>query len=177
MAESAQIATMTPRHENIIAYLIANPTMKKGEVARTFGVTPAWLSTIIHSDIFQAKLRERQDEFFSAATVPIRDKLEALASMSLDRMLETVETERDPTTIREMAKLALDRIGHGPQSPNAPSPGTPQTNVFIGVSPELLAAARERIFQRRGDVINGDTGLLDETDSGAAEAIQAGGDS
>lgn len=143
MAESAQIQSMSTMHESIIAFLIANPHMKKGDVARHFQVTPAWLSTIIHSDIFQAKLAERQDEFFSATTVPIKEKLENLADMAIDRLTETIETETDPHNIREAARLALDRIGHG----TTPVPGAGVT-LNLNLTSDQLALYREKIINK-----------------------------
>jgi hypothetical protein len=164
MATSSQIAKVSPRHDQIIAYLIANPTMKKGDIARHFNVTPAWLSTIIHSDIFQAKLAERQQEFFSVATAPIAEKLEALADLAIDELTDRVEVENDTAEVREIAKLALERLGYskGTQAPGA----IVQNNFNLTLSPAQLAAAREKIINRpQGDplVPEGETALLPAT--------------
>jgi hypothetical protein len=162
MAESVQIQTLTPRHDAIITFLVANPAMKKGDVARRFGVSPAWLSTVINSDVFQAKLRERQDEFFSAATESTREKLSRLANETLDKLIEKVEVETETSEIRAMATLALDRLGYnafgGPGQALAGAGGNVQNNFFIGVERDTLARARERIFNRQGNqAIEGET--------------------
>lgn len=155
MAESAQIDKVSPKHEAILTFLIANPEMSRNEIARHFGVSPSWLSVVINSDVFQARLRERQDEFFSSALEPIRSKLTRLAEQSLDRLNEVVPFERDVDTLRGAAKLALEGLGFG--QPKAPQlPGGNTTFNFIGVDPELLAAARNRIISRRPiDAIEG----------------------
>ena len=67
MAKSVQIQKMSARHEAILQFMIANPTMKMSKVAAHFGVTGAWLSTIIWSDAFQNQLARRHDELFDVA--------------------------------------------------------------------------------------------------------------
>lgn len=170
MAESAQIDKIGTWHENLVSFLVANPRMKKSDVARHFDVTPAWLSTVINSDVFKAKLAERQDEYFGAVTTPIREKLENLAGLALDEMEEKVQVEASISEVREVAKLALTSLGYGngANGKNAQNPALVQQNNFYSVSPEALAAARERILNQ-GNVIEQDSHHL-----AAPEAVQAG---
>ena len=156
MAISDQITKVSPKHEAILTFLVANPQMKRGDVARHFGVSQSWLSVIINSDAFQAKLRERQDEFFDTATAPIKAKLDTLANLALDTMIERVEVEPNSSEIREMAKMALDRLGYAPQnSQGTHMPGAAtQNNYFLSVAPELLDEARRAIISRgKGETI------------------------
>jgi len=149
MAEN-QIARLSPRHEAIITFLIANPQMKRGDIARHFEVTQSWLSVIINSDAFIAKLEKRQNEFHSEATTSIKEKLNTLAHLSLDRMIESVEVIPDIDQVRQMGTAALDRLGYS--KPNAGfRPGGPamiQQNNFLTVNAEDLAAARNRIIEK-----------------------------
>lgn len=169
MAESAQIDKVGNWHEQLVTFLIANPRMKRSDVARHFQVTPAWLSTVIHSDVFQAKLAERQDECFSSATADIKARLESIAHGSLEKLEEKIETTEEVSEIREIAKLALTNLGYN-NGPNgkAPGPGLVQNN-FYSVSPELLASARERILTQHGTTIDGEANHL-----AAPAQIQAG---
>lgn len=169
MAESAQIDKVGTWHENLVSFLVANPRMKKADVARHFDVTPSWLSTVIHSDVFQAKLAERQDEYFGAVTTPIREKLENLAGLALDEMEEKVQTEGSISEVREVAKLALQSLGYGngANGKGTQNPALVQQNNFYSVSPEQLAAARERILNQ-GNTIEQTPEYL-----AAPEAVQA----
>lgn len=149
MAESAQIAKLTPRHDLILDYLIANPTQKRSEVALAFGVTAPWLSTIIHSDIFQEKLAARQDEFFSIAVTPIHEKINALADIALDRLIDSTLVDERSDSLRDTLKLTLDSLGYGRQAAAPPSAGGDQHVHFHGCDPQILADARQRIFNRK----------------------------
>lgn len=139
-----QVARLTPRHETILAFVMANPTVKRGEVARLFGVTEAWLSTIIHSDIFQARLSERTDEVFSETLVPLCEKVTALAHKSLDHLLEKVDLMPVDGQFKT-AEMALKMAGYGTQNSRNPTAPLVQQNNFFGATPELLKAARDRL--------------------------------
>ena len=169
MAESAQIDKISVWHDSLLSFLIANPRMKRADVARHFKVSASWLSTVVHSDVFQAKLTERQDEYFGSVTAPIREKLENLAVMSIDRLEDKVEFENDIAEIREVAKMALANLGYG--APKLPGPAVlNQTNNYLSVSREVLEEARARIFSR-----NGGTTLEQGPEAlPAPEGIQAG---
>lgn len=114
MAESAQIQKVSPRHEAILNYLIANPTVKKAEVAAQFGVSQAWLSTIIHSDAFQAKLRARQEEVFEVAVLSgIEDKLLGVAHQAAERLGELLPLQDNVRDISDTMDKALKSLGYG----------------------------------------------------------------
>lgn len=169
MAEN-QIQSLTPRHDIIIDFLIANPTLKMSEVARQFHVTPPWLSVIIHSDIFQAKLRERQETFFIRSTSSIKEKLETLAHLALDEMIDRVETQPRIDEVREIAKVALDRIGYSGSRVSGDRPsGQYIQNNFIGVSADVLRAARQKILEHKAAI--NESAPIDATYSTAAEGI------
>lgn len=143
-----QLQTLTTRHEAIAQYMLANPEAKKGEVARQFNVSASWLSVIINSDAFQAKLEEMQVELFSQALVPIADKVAALADLSLDRLIERVPTLQDDDTLLKIAEMALDRSGHGPAGPQALI--NAQNLTVMNVAADVVQSARQRIIERKG---------------------------
>jgi len=172
MSASAEIAKVGTWHESLIAYIVANPSQRRSEVARHFQVSPAWLSTVINSDVFQARLRERQDEFFGAATAPIRERLEGIAHLAIDRMEDKLPFENDLSEIREVAKLALTSLGfgNGANGKNAPGPHMVQNNNFYSVPSEVINAARERILNQQGTLLEN----VPEKHLPAPEGVQAG---
>jgi hypothetical protein len=148
MAEN-QIQKMSSRHQAILNFILANPTCKYSEVAAEFGVTQAWLSTIIHSHAFQDQLRRRHDELFDAAVVqPLGDKLHAAAHMTLDEYMEKVPNLSADQLISSTDKL-LGKLGFGTKQNGATviHGDVIQNNQVNSahVSPEVLAEARERI--------------------------------
>ena len=82
MSASASIQKVSHKHEAILNFLLANPTLQMGEVAVHFGVSFPWLSTIVHSHAFQDQLKRRQDQVFESAILgTVEEKLGADAAL------------------------------------------------------------------------------------------------
>lgn len=149
---SAEILKVGIKHEAVMTYMLMNPLQKLSQVAAHFGVTQAWLSTVIHSDAFQAKLRDRQDEIFVQHVMPIQVKLRAVADLAVTKLGDCVERSVDPDYILNVSDKVLHRLGFAPKSVAAqPSPAQAagvinniQQNTYVGnVTKETLARARE----------------------------------
>ena len=148
MSKSASIQKMSSRHEAILQFMIGNPLLKMSKIAAHFGVTPAWLSTIVWSDAFQNQLARRHDELFDCAVVQeLGDKVSAAAHMTMDEYLEKIPTMTTDQLINGSDKL-LKTLGYGA------SAGTTNFNLGDGaqvqvnhnqVGAEVLAKAREKI--------------------------------
>ncbi len=149
MAESAQVAKVSIKHDAILDVLVANPTLRRSEVAAMFGVTVPWLSTIIHSDVFQEKLRERQDLVFDIAVVrPIQEKLMGAANIAVERLMENLQYESDTKTLNTVLDTTLKNLGYGQKSTGAPV--NQQNNFTFNVTKEELADARKLIGRASG---------------------------
>ena len=99
-------------------YMLANPGVSLGQIAAAFNYTQPWLSCIIHSDAFQALLREKQGTIFHHTVIPIREKMLGVASRALDRVADRLETENDLSTLARTAEGVLDRLGFGSKGGN-----------------------------------------------------------
>lgn len=154
MAESSQIAKVSHMHVAIMDYMVANPTVRKGQVAAHFGVTNTWLSIIINSHAFQDMLRQRQDEFFGAVVVPLREKIIGVADQALDRLAEKIEVMESREAL-ETADALLHRLGFAPntkqngQVPGGQQAAMVQQNFFVGA--DVLNSARAKFGQAAGD--------------------------
>lgn len=145
----AAIQRVSHTHEQIINWLVLHPHLSLRECADHFGYTQPWLSQLIHSDIFQARLKERQMEVAARVAQSIPDKLRAVTDIALDKLAEKVAESEDPDYILDAADRALHRMGYAPTSARNPA-GSPaqmgqintQTNVFM-LGHEDLAQARE----------------------------------
>ena len=147
----AEIQSLSIRHEDILNFVLANPQMKLGDVALLHGVTQPWLSTVIHSDCFQAKLSERQDDIFADALLPISDKLTALAHAGLDSMLENIPFETDSEVVRKTTDTVLKSLGFsGDGAGNGQNAGV-INNTYV-VQASILEKARDKIGSRRPPV-------------------------
>lgn len=136
------IARLSHTHEQIINWLIANPELSLRQCADYFGYTQSWLSRLIHSDLFQNKLRDRQDAVFISVAQDIPAKLRSLADISIERVCELVATTESPDVLVDVFDKTLHRLGYAPSSTRNPGPAPVQNNVFV-VSSADLASARE----------------------------------
>jgi hypothetical protein len=135
-------------HEQILNWLVLNPHVSLRECADHFGYTQPWLSTLIHSDIFQAKLRERQMQVAARVAQSIPERLQVVTNIALEKLAEKVAESEDPEFILDAADKALHRMGYAPASARNPA-GSPaqgnvqnQTNVFMLGANDLAEARR-----------------------------------
>lgn len=148
-----EIKAVSHTHAAIMDYMLANPTVHLGDVAKNFGYTQAWLSQIIHSDAFQAMLKEKQNVAFHHTVLPIREKMTELAHMALDKTLQLLPQEVDVRTAQDIAEGMLDRLGFGAK----PIGGTGGVNLTVNQQNNMIvpntnaaeiAAARELLAAR-----------------------------
>ena len=173
MSKSASIAKMSNRHEAILQFMIANPTLKMSIIAGHFGVTPAWLSTIVWSDAFQNQLAQRHDELFDVAVVQeLGDKVTAAAHMTIDEYIDKVPTLSADQLISSSDKL-LKNLGYGARA------GTTNFNLGDGanvqvnhnqVNGDVLAKAREKIGATQVGAADSTPALQDKSSEGSFEA-------
>jgi hypothetical protein len=127
------IAKVRYSHDAMIDVLLVNPTIKQNDLALIFDRTPTWISLVINSDAFQARLDERQREVIDPIIRnEVELRLKAAANASLDRILDKL-TGPLPVTddfLIQSAKLATGALGYGARQ--APGSG-PQVNVQINL--------------------------------------------
>ena len=92
--ESAALALkrVAYSHDVIIDYIIANPTVSRGEIAKHHGYTEAWLSRIMNSDAFNVVLARRREEITDPVlTATVRENLTSVAQKSMEILLRKLE--------------------------------------------------------------------------------------
>jgi hypothetical protein len=147
------LARISHTHDQIIDWLLANPNQPMSVCAAEFGYTAPWLSTLIHSDLFQAKLQERQETIFGEVALSVKDRITALAHDSLRRLHEKVQTCDDVDQLVSASELAVKALGFGPTSVRTPGVTVNfQANV---VTKDVLAEARLRMEHREVKAIEG----------------------
>lgn len=153
MAESAQIQRVSHKHNMIMNWLVLNPDRSLRECADHFGVTQPWLSTVIHSDVFQAEFQQKLQNIHVRCAESIPEKLRAVADIALEKLADKVAQSEDPEFILDAADKALHRMGYAPASArNGYGAGqgvqVNQQNVFM-LSQDDLDAARN-VMRRQG---------------------------
>lgn len=144
----AEISRLSTTHEMLMNWLVLNPEKSLRECADHFGYSQSWLSQIIHSDIFQHALKEKQLAIGMRVAESIPARLRKAADIAIDKLSTHLETTEDPDFILDATDKILHRMGYAPASTRNPA-GSPsqmgnsgvQQNFFINAGD--LAAARE----------------------------------
>jgi hypothetical protein len=144
-------AKLSPTHEEIMRFVLANPGPRLvTRTAEYFGYTVAWVSTLMNSDAFRAKLATLEREADVAVVADIPAKLRGVAGLALDALAEeVVECTKGGASIihreflAETADLALRRLGYGDKAGGTQGPGGPAlVQNFLTVDASTLATAQ-----------------------------------
>lgn len=138
-------------------FMLANPQLKRREIARHFNVGEVWLSIIVNSRMFQARLEEKHEQLFSETVMEIGEQVTGVAAAALSRLGEHVESSvATPEFIRKTANDML-KIMQGPGKGASISVVNNTNNVGqqvnLGtVDREVLAEARALMGKADSDV-------------------------
>lgn len=133
----AEIARLSHKHEQLLNWLVLNPDRSLRECADTFGFSQSWLSQVIHSDLFQHALKEKQLAIGVRVADSIPQKLRRAADLALEKLTVKLEDTEDPEYILDATDKILHRMGYAPQSARNPAGGpglgapAQQNNFFI----------------------------------------------
>jgi len=169
MAERKQLVNLSHAHEMIINWLVVNPDRSLRECSDHFGYTQAWLSTVIHSDLFQAALRERQEAIAVKVAESIPAKLRRAGDIAIEKLTTALEQNEDPKFLLDATDRLLHRMGYAPQSSRNPAGaptghgGVQQNNFFISAGEihearQLMQMAAEAASTEgnQGEIIEGE---------------------
>lgn len=143
----AELKKLKPRHDAIMEWLLANPEKTQGDCARAFGVTQAWMSTIVNSHVFQSRYQTVLQDRMESQIMPLRDKLVGLVDASVEKLMLQVEVTSDPQLCLNIVdkvgkRLPPEQGGEQPR-PNGGLVQNTQLNFYASVSKEELEKARE----------------------------------
>lgn len=136
--ETARIKRVSYSHDAMIDAIIADPALSQNQLATMFGYSVPWVSRVIGSDSFQARLAQRKDQLIDPVLIAtIEDKLKGLASQSLDIIAEKLQATQNPDLAVKAADLAVKALGFGARD-RAP---TTQNNFVVNLPPKAKTAA------------------------------------
>jgi len=140
-------------HEAVIDMILADPGISQGKLAAMFGYTQGWLSTVMGSDAFKAKLAERRGELVDPVlALSIEERFRGVVEKSLEVLQEKLSQPAlgvpDQLALRA-AELGAKALGLGGNQP-APIVMVPQDHLE-GLAGRLLALqsrVTERVTER-----------------------------
>lgn len=113
-------------HDDCINRILMEPTISQNALAEIYGYTPGWISIMVNSDAFQARLAERRAELVDPILqATLNERFRALTVRSLEVLQEKLARPIDAIP----DKLALEAAALGARSlglgqPTAPPPGS-----------------------------------------------------
>lgn len=106
-------------HDAMIDLIIANPAISQNDIAKHFGYTAPWVSRIMNSDAFLARLAARKTEVVDPSLVAsVEEKLRALASKSLDVVLEKLTVSNSAEIGLKALEISSKALGYGARQQN-----------------------------------------------------------
>jgi hypothetical protein len=114
-------------HDAMIDLIIANPAVSQNALAAHFGYSASWVSQVIASDAFQARLAERTKDLVDPTIrATVEDRFKALVLRSLDILREKLDnpshTVPDNLALRTL-ELSSRALGYGARhDPTPPAP-------------------------------------------------------
>jgi len=132
------IARVKYSHDAMIDMIIANPAISQGMLAANFGYTQAWVSQVINSDAFQARLAMRKEELVDPGILAsIEERFKGLIHQSVtvigDKLAATQNADLALGTLAVMTKA----MGYGAR----PEKSVNVQNNFIVQVPVKAATA------------------------------------
>lgn len=106
-------------HDAMIDVLIQHPWITQKALAQHFGYSEQWVSRIMCSDAFQARLALRKEELIDPTLLDtIETRFKALAMQSLDILAEKLALSKNPDTALKALDIAQKAMGFGARAQN-----------------------------------------------------------
>ena len=100
-------------HDAMIDLILQDPTVSSKELAELFGYSAGWVSRILASDSFQARLAQRKGALLDPIIArSLNDRLRAVATRSMD-VIEDKLASGEATAAYAMDALELATAGLG----------------------------------------------------------------
>jgi hypothetical protein len=106
-----QLKSLSHTHDMVINWMLLNPDRSLRECADYFGYSQPWLSTLIHTDLFQARLKERQAVVFAQIAQTVPEKLTALSDIATEKLTEAITKSEDSKFILDAFDKVMHRAG------------------------------------------------------------------
>lgn len=126
-------------HDAMIDTMLGCPGISQGELAKHFGFTEAWVSRVLCSDAFQARLAERKTELIDPSIIAsIEERFRGVTMQSLDIIAQKLEATQSADLALQALGITSKALGYGARVQQAPQ--VSNTNNFVVVVPAKSAS-------------------------------------
>lgn len=113
------IAKLSYTHDAMINLILSNPGISQNEIALQFGYSASWISQVMTSDAFQARLMERSAELIDPTIrASIEEQFRGLVNRSMDIVRQKLAKAEvtDQFALRAL-EVASRAAGYGARDP------------------------------------------------------------
>ena len=146
------VAKVRYTHDAMIDMIIADPCVTQNELAARFGYTAGWVSQIIASDAFQARLAERNGELVDPTIrATVEERFKGIVMRSLEILREKLDrpTHQIPDNLAlRSIELSSRALGYGARDSQ---PAASQVSVEVHL--ENLGDNLTRLLQRKKSLL------------------------
>lgn len=101
-------------HDALVDAIIANPAVRQRDLAALFGYTEGWISQVISSDSFQARLRARKGELVDPEIVAsVENQMQGVARQALEVISEKLTASKSPDLALRALDISSRALGYG----------------------------------------------------------------
>lgn len=148
-----QITKVRYSHEAMIDLLVANPGISQNQLAAHFGRSAAWISVLMATDMFKARLAERREELVDPAIrASIEERLDALVTRSQEVLLEKLSKPID--SIPDNLALRVLELGGKMKGMGEIPPAPPPTQ-------DHLSNLANRLLELQSNIRRQTVGVVD----------------
>lgn len=169
IAEKSSAAADRPRppiqklnysHDGMIDMIIANRGISQNDLARAFGYSPSWISTVMQSDAFQDRLRARTAELVDPTIMAtVEEQLKGVLARSMEILKSKLDAEPaaipDNLVLRSV-ELTSRALGLGVKAPQITI-----NNTVMEAHLENLGSRLEGLLTRKKSEVLIETPLLE----------------
>lgn len=127
-------------HDAMIDMIVGNPWISQGELAENFGYTEGWVSQVIASDAFQARLAQRKDALIDPhIRATLEERFKGLVARSLDILM--AKLERPAKDIPDELALKALEVASKAAGYGAKGPGVVLQQNFVALVPQKAVSS------------------------------------
>jgi hypothetical protein len=153
-------------HDAMIDQIIANPGVSEIELGELFGYSKQWVSRLMCSDAFQARLALRKEEIIDPKlTASVEERLRGVALTSLRIIQENLEANPNMGNAMKAAELTLKSSAYGARNAQQIT----NNNFVVALPPKIQnekewEAAFNPLTRVAQDVVDGQFSEIKEGD-------------
>jgi len=116
---SNAIKRVSYTHDAMLDLIIARPEISQLAIADHFGYTQPWVSRIMNSDAFQARLAERKGDIIDPTlTANFEERMKSLAAQSMDVLERKLAQTSNPDLAFKIFEVSSKAMGYGAREKN-----------------------------------------------------------